>query len=73
MKISRKRYSYMLYMCIGLVVYGCASAVKEKAKENTIDWDSINYAKIACADGKNNTSSCKSKDEDITALSKGKR
>lgn len=64
---------YIIYLCAALVIYGCASAADEHNKEKAVDWNSINYAKIACSDEKNNTSSCKSKDQDLTSLSKGKR
>jgi hypothetical protein len=69
MKKSRRFYSYILYIFAGLIIYGCAS----EAKNKNIDWEHLDYKKLACDDGNSKSILCKVNDDDINAIGKGKR
>jgi hypothetical protein len=69
MSCSRIRLRYVLYFLLGLLVYGCVSA----SKNRDMDWEHLNYKKITCDEGGEENSLCKQNDNDISSLSRGKR
>jgi hypothetical protein len=68
-KKNIKANCYIYTLAFVLLVYGCSPSDREWS----IDWDSINYKKIACADGGDEDLGCQNSNKPMSVLGSGKR